>query len=89
VYHFSNGITFGVMYVALIGDGRRRSWLWAVVLATGLELAMLLTPYPQFFAIPLTALFVAVTLAAHLVFGVVLGIVTKRWAVRWPERQAR
>src|ERR1700676_1319003 len=48
-YHFSNGITFGVMYLALVGDARRRSWLWAVLLATGLELAMLLTPYPQFF----------------------------------------
>jgi hypothetical protein len=83
-YHFSNGITFGVMYLALIGDARRRSWLWAVLVATGLELAMLFTPYPQFFAIPLTALFVAVTFAAHLIFGVVLGIATQRWAWRWP-----
>ena len=82
-YHFSNGVTFGVMYVAMIGDARRRSWLWAVLLATGLELAMLLTPYPQFFAIPLTALFIAATLTAHLVFGVALGLVTKWWAVRW------
>ncbi len=83
VYHFSNGITFGTMYVAMIGEARRRSWLWAVLLATGLELAMLLTPYPQFFAIPMTALFVAVTFTAHLVFGVALGIVTKWWATRW------
>src|SRR4029077_12786145 len=84
VYHFSNGVTFGVMYVAIIGDAYRRSWLWAVLLATGLELAMLLTPYPQFFAIPLTILFIAVTLSAHLVFGLALGLVTKWWAVRWP-----
>jgi hypothetical protein len=81
-YHFSNGVTFGIMYVAMIGDARR-SWLWAVLLATGLELAMLLTPYPQFFAIPLSALFVAVTLTAHLIFGFALGLVTKWWAVRW------
>jgi hypothetical protein len=80
VYHFSNGITFGVMYVAMIGDVRRRSWLWAVLLATGLELALLFTPYPQFFAIPLTALFVAVTCAAHLVFGVALGLLARAWA---------
>jgi hypothetical protein len=84
IYHFSNGVTFGVMYVAMIGDARRRNWLWAVLLATGLELAMLLTLYPQFFAIPLTALFVAVTFTAHLVFGVVLGLVTKWGAMRWP-----
>src|SRR5262249_119083 len=65
-YHFSNGLTFGVMYVALIGDARRRSWWWAVLLATGLELGMLLTPYPRFFGIPLTTLFIGVTLTAHL-----------------------
>ncbi len=82
-YHFSNGVTFGIMYMAIIGDARRRSWLWAVMLATGLELAMLLTPYPQFFAIPVTALFVAVTLTAHLLFGVALGLVTRWWAARW------
>lgn len=55
-----------------------------MLLATGLELAMLFTPYPQFFAIPVTTLFVAVTFTAHLVFGVALGLVTKWWAVRWP-----
>ena len=82
-YHFSNGITFGVMYVAMIGDARRRGWLWAVLLAMGLEMAMLLTPYPQFFAIPLTALFIAVTFTAHLIFGVVLGLLTKWLAVAW------
>lgn len=88
-YHFSNGITFGVMYVALIGNVRRRSWRWAVLLATGLEVAMLLTPYLRFFAIPLTTLFVAVTLAAHFVFGVVLGVVAKGWATRWPTASGR
>jgi hypothetical protein len=84
-YHFSNGVTFGIMYLAMIGDARRRSWAWAVLLATGIELAMLLTPYPQVFAIPLTARFVAVTLTAHLIFGVTLGLVTMSWASRWPR----
>lgn len=80
VYHFSNGVTFGIMYLAMIGDAQRRSWWWAVVLATGLELAMLLTPYPAFFAIPVTSTFVAVTLAAHLVFGVTLGLMLRSWS---------
>ncbi len=84
IYHFSNGVTFGIMYMALIGDPCRRSWLWAVLLATGIELAMLLTPYPQFFAIPLTALFIAVTLTAHLIFGVVLGRLARSLAARQP-----
>src|SRR5437867_1095842 len=46
-YHFSNGLTFGIMYLALIGDGTRRHWIWAVVMAVGLELGMLFTPYPK------------------------------------------
>jgi hypothetical protein len=54
-----------------------------LLLATGLELSMLFTPYPQFFGIPLTALFVAVTFTAHLVFGVALGLMTKWLAARW------
>ena len=85
-YHFSNGLTFGVMYLALVGDARRRSWGWAIVLAVGLELAMLFTPYPGFFQIARTARFVVVTLAAHLVFGVVLGLWVRWQMARRPDR---
>ncbi len=73
IYHFSNGATFGVMYVALLGDPSRRHWAWGIVMAVGLELGMLLTPYPGFFNIPLTTAFVFVTFAAHTIFGVALG----------------
>ncbi len=77
-YHFSNGATFGVMYLAVIGNGCRRSWGWAVTMAVGLELGMLFTPYPGIFGIAVSTTFVAVTLAAHLIFGIVLGLST-RW----------
>jgi hypothetical protein len=76
-YHFSNGITFGVMYMAMIGDATRRSWLWAILLAAGLELAMLFTPYLDYFKLSMTALFVAVTLTAHMIFGVAMGLYTR------------
>src|SRR5262249_37253216 len=76
-YHFSNGATIGVMYLALIGDAQVRHWAWAVLVAVGLELGMLLTPYPKMFDIPVTAHFVLVTMAAHAVFGVCLGLVAK------------
>ena len=84
IYHFSNGATFGVMYLALIGDGQRRHWAWAVLFALGLELAMLLSPYPQVFNIPLTARFVIVTVAAHAIFGAGLGLSVRWWSRRWP-----
>ena len=79
-YHLSNGATFGVMYVAMIGDGGRRHWAWAVVFATVLELGMLLTPYPATFGIALSARFVVVTMAAHVVFGVVMGLAVRRFS---------
>ena len=78
IYHFSNGATFGVMYLAIIGDGRRRHWAWAVVFALVLELGMLFTPYPAVFNIPVTTRFIFVTVAAHATFGVGLGC-----SVRW------
>jgi hypothetical protein len=88
VYHFSNGITFGVMYMALVGDASRRSWLWAVLFATGLEMAMLLTPYTTFFGLHATTRFVIVTFAAHAIFGVALGLFAKWLASRWSVRAA-
>src|SRR5205085_2237896 len=78
LYHFSNGATFGVMYVAMVGNPSKRHWAWAIVMAVGLELGMLLTPYPQVFGIPVNARFIMVTIAAHGIFGVCLGL-TVRW----------
>ena len=85
-YHFSNGVTFGMMYAAMIGDACRRSWLWAVAMAVGLELGMLFTPYPQFFGIKIALAFIVVTLLAHAIFGVTLGLVFRRIST---QRQAR
>jgi hypothetical protein len=82
LYHFSNGATFGVMYLALIGDACRRHWSWGILFAVGLELGMLFTPYPNVFGISLTARFVIVTVAAHAIFGAVMG-----WSVRAMSRK--
>jgi hypothetical protein len=70
------------MYLAMVGNGLRRHWGWAVLMAVGLELGMLLTPYPQTFGIHVTPRFVMVTLIAHLIFGVGLGL-SARWMARW------
>jgi hypothetical protein len=88
-YHFSNGATFGVMYLALIGNAARRHWAWAVLFALGLELAMLFTPYLTVFGIPLTARFVVVTLAAHAIFGAGMGLsVRALWRRSVPAQPA-
>jgi hypothetical protein len=88
IYHFSNGATFGVMYTALLGDCRARHWIWAVWMAVGLELGMLFTPYPAAFGIALTVQFVAVTAMAHAVFGVTLGLISRRIDAGWRRAQA-
>jgi hypothetical protein len=88
IYHFSNGATFGVMYLALVGDSRRRHWTWAVLFALALELGMLLTPYPSAFNIPLTTRFIFATVAAHAVFGTGLGM-SARWLATRPASVPR
>jgi hypothetical protein len=82
-YHFSNGMTFGVMFVAILGEVTGSRWLWGVAMAVGLELGMLLTPYPKVFGIPVTDTFVCATLAAHVIFGVVMGLSAQWLASVW------
>ncbi len=74
------------MYMALIGDATRRSWWWGVAMAVGLELALLFTPYTQFFGIGLTTKFVVATLTAHLIFGLVLGLYSRSAACGFADR---
>ena len=77
-YHFSNGITFGVMYATMVNGRWRRRWPVAIVFAMGLEVAMLFTPYPATFGIRVTETFVIVTLTAHLIFGITMGLASVR-----------
>lgn len=84
IYHFSNGATFGVMYLALVGDARRRHWCWAVLFALVLELGMLFTPYPATFGITVTPRFVIITVLAHAIFGIGLGLSVRRMALTAP-----
>ncbi|HEY0456952.1 MAG TPA: hypothetical protein VGE41_11300, partial [Verrucomicrobiae bacterium] len=83
LYHFSNGAMFGAMYMAMIGEAERRCWGWAVLMAAGLEAGMLFTPYASAFGIKVTPYFVTVTLAAHIIFGVALGLASRWMARRW------
>jgi len=86
-YHFSNGATFGVMYLALVGEATRRHWTWAIAMAVALELGMLASPYPTVFNIPVTPRFLVVTLAAHAIFGVCLGLCARSVGRHWKSGQ--
>ena len=71
------------MYVAMLGDARKKAWAWGIVMAVGLELFLLITPYSRFFGIAVTAAFIAATLIAHLIFGAVMGAATRAGSKAW------
>lgn len=94
-YHFSNGATFGVMFAALACSANEQfssaprkglRWpyvAWAALMAAGIELCLLISPYASFFQIRLDATFIAVTLTAHLIFGVGMGLWFAWQTGRW------
>lgn len=92
-YHFSNGATFGVMFATVYSGAREaigatagRSWSavpWAALMAVGIELCLLASPYAGFFGIRLTPQFVIVTMVAHIIFGLGLGAYFAWHASRW------
>ncbi|MDB6148790.1 MAG: hypothetical protein JWQ44_238 [Chthoniobacter sp.] len=78
-YHFSNGAALGVMLLAMLPRLTPRMLLGgAIAWAAGVEVLLLLTPYPRFFGLPLDARFIFLTASAHAVFGITLGL----W-LRW------
>jgi hypothetical protein len=54
-------------------------------MAVGIELCLLFSPYASFFSISVTPRFVAVTLAAHVVFGLSLGAYYAWHSGRWRQ----
>jgi len=98
VYHFSNGATFGVMFAAVYAGSQESirasaqssacGLAWkpiasATLMAVGIELCLLASPYASFFGIPLTTRFVVVTLLAHIVFGLGMGAYFAWHATKW------
>jgi hypothetical protein len=93
LYHFSNGATFGVMFAAMyagakeaIGAVSAGAWkpvFWATLMAVGIEVCLLLSPYARFFDIHVTTRFVVVTMLAHIIFGLSMGAYFAWHAPRW------
>lgn len=77
-YHLSNGVSFGLMYAALLPRPRA---ITAVLWGLSLEGLMLLTPYAEVFGYARDANFLAITLAAHAVYGAVLWIGLRTFSI--------
>jgi hypothetical protein len=97
-YHFSNGATFGVMFAAMYVGSQEvakapaqsltsgRAWqpiAWATLMAVGVELCLLASPYASFFDIQTTVRFIVVTMIAHVIFGVAMGAYFAWHAAKW------
>jgi hypothetical protein len=96
-YHFSNGATFGVMFAATYlgsqsvvesatrsaGGSAWRPVACATLMAVGIELCLLASPYARYFGIQPTPRFIVVTLIAHIIFGIGLGAYFAWHSARW------
>ena len=76
-YHLTNGVTFGLMYALIVKVPR---WWTAVLWGVLLEGAMLVTPYAEVFGYQMAPPFVAITLSAHVVYGLALWWALVSWS---------
>lgn len=74
LYHFSNGVTFGIVYAVF---AQRAVWAWGIFYGLALEAAMLATRFGQTFEINLDPRVYLISIGAHLIFGAVLGLMVQ------------
>lgn len=70
LYHFSNGITFGIMY-ALFMKGR--SFWWAIGYALLLETIFVVSPFGELFGLTSKPLSLVAAYVGHIAYGYPLG----------------
>lgn len=75
-YHFSNGITFGLMYALWFG---RRHWGWGLLWGLALESIILSTPFARIFHMQGNLQAIALAYFAHLFYGYPLGFMVFKW----------
>ena len=78
LYHFSNGITFGIMYALVMGG---RHWGWGVLWGLCLESIVLSSPFARIFHIQGNWPAIAIAYGAHVAYGYPLGYLVGRWEV--------
>jgi hypothetical protein len=76
LYHFSNGVTFGLMYALVLGG---RHWGWGVLWGLALETIVLSTPFARIFHLQGNTQAIAIAYFAHLAYGYPLGFMVAHW----------
>jgi hypothetical protein len=75
-YHFSNGITFGVMYTIWV---RGRHWGWAILWGLTLETIALASPFAEIFHLSGNYRAIGIAYLGHVAYGLPLGVLAQRW----------
>ncbi|MFZ0545784.1 MAG: hypothetical protein WAM60_10130 [Candidatus Promineifilaceae bacterium] len=85
-YHFSNGITFGIMYALFM---RRRHWLWAIPWAFLLETIALVSPFSTIFNLTGNYSAIGIAYLGHVAYGLPLGWLVYKWdeTLAWKKRE--
>jgi hypothetical protein len=76
MYHFSNGITFGIAYAAVAA---RRHWAWGVLWGLLLESVALFSPFGTRYGIAGQLGPIAIAYGAHLAYGYPLGKIVQNF----------
>ena len=82
LYHFLNGADFGIVYTLIAGKAR---WYWGVVWGLIIEALMMTTPPMLLMGVGPFGIntgapwYFLTTLAAHIAFGTVLGLLAERF----------
>ena len=76
LFHFANGMMFGIMYALFM---RRRHWAFAVAWAVLLETIALISPYGEMYHLAGNPTLVAEAYFEHLGYGLPLGFMVMRW----------
>lgn len=75
-YHFSNGITFGMMYALFM---RRRHWFWAILWGLVLESIALASPFREIFNLSNNYRAIGIAYVGHVAYGLPLGWLVYKW----------
>jgi hypothetical protein len=82
LYHFLNGASFGLVYTVLAG---KVAWYWGIVWGLIIEVLMMTTPPMLLMGVGPFGVntgapwYFLTTLAAHIAFGAVLGLLAERF----------
>jgi len=81
IYHFWNGLSFGVFYTLTFGRGH---WLYGVGYGLVMEILML-GLFPMFLRVSNKLDFITLSLIGHLFYGAGLGVVAQKYGRSWGD----